>query len=44
MDEELKTTIDKLNADNEKKRKEFEDKVKELQLDLFEYMSYVGEL
>ncbi|KOB63218.1 putative zinc finger protein, partial [Operophtera brumata] len=26
VDEELKNTIDKLNADNEKKRKEFEDK------------------
>lgn len=42
MDEETKAAIEKLTADSEEKRKEYEKKLQELQTELFEYTSYVG--
>ncbi|KPJ01256.1 hypothetical protein RR46_00298 [Papilio xuthus] len=42
IDEQLKISIEKLNKKSEVKKHEYEKKLKELQLSLFKYTSYVG--
>lgn len=42
VDEQTKVAIEKLIADSEDKRREYEKKLKELQMELFEFTSYVG--
>ncbi|XP_075983251.1 ATP-dependent chromatin assembly factor large subunit [Anticarsia gemmatalis] len=42
VDDETKAAIEKLTKDSEDKRKEYEKRLKELQLELFDFTSYVG--
>ncbi|XP_060805149.1 bromodomain adjacent to zinc finger domain protein 1A isoform X2 [Amyelois transitella] len=42
LDEELKAAIEKLAKDSELKKQEYEKKQKEMQLELFDYTSYLG--
>ncbi|KAL0819369.1 hypothetical protein ABMA28_007492 [Loxostege sticticalis] len=42
VDEEAKAAIEKLNKENEAKRLEYQKKVKELQLEIFESVTYLG--
>ncbi|XP_068619340.1 bromodomain adjacent to zinc finger domain protein 1A-like [Battus philenor] len=42
MDEQLKESIKKLNAESETKKHEYEKKLKELQLSMFNFTTYVG--
>ncbi|KPJ17020.1 Bromodomain adjacent to zinc finger domain protein 1A [Papilio machaon] len=42
IDEQLKISIEKLNKKSDVKKHEYEKKLKELQLSLFKYTSYVG--
>lgn len=44
VDEELKIATEKLNADNELKRKEYETKSKKMQAEMFYYTCYLGGL
>lgn len=42
VDEQLKVAIQKVTDENNEKKKEFDEKIKEMQASLFDYTSFLG--